>query len=352
MAIVKIENQKLVELTKTTFADEHIREASDLQKYIASSIEILDKDLFVICTEFSNWEDSKRRIDILCIDREANLVVIELKRTEDGGHMELQSLRYAAMVAGTQYQDIVQIHSEYLKKEGMKEIDGAVRILNFLGWEEPKEQDFANDVRIILISADFSKELTTSILWLNERDIDIQCVRIKPYKDINSLYLDIQQIIPLPEAADFQVKQKEKAAEERKARRETNKRDKTKYDITIQAEKKNKLNKREAMFFVIDSAINKVKINPEDLFELTGGNSAWSVIDEEVNKKEDFDEKCRKKNSKYDASRWFNKDEQLFRLNRKTYAYTNQHGGDMKSVIDKIFDKFPQMDGQIEISID
>jgi hypothetical protein len=47
----------------------------------------------------SDWEDSSRSIDLLCIDKQANLVVIELKRTEDGGHMELQAIRYAAMVS-------------------------------------------------------------------------------------------------------------------------------------------------------------------------------------------------------------------------------------------------------------
>lgn len=30
----------------------------------------------------------------------ANLVIIELKCTQDGGHMELHAIRYAAMVAG------------------------------------------------------------------------------------------------------------------------------------------------------------------------------------------------------------------------------------------------------------
>lgn len=35
----------------------------------------------VIAEEFGEWEDSKRRIDLLGLDREANLVVIELKRT-------------------------------------------------------------------------------------------------------------------------------------------------------------------------------------------------------------------------------------------------------------------------------
>jgi RecB family endonuclease NucS len=32
-------------------------------------------------------QDSKRRVDLLALDRSGALVVIELKRTEDGGHL-------------------------------------------------------------------------------------------------------------------------------------------------------------------------------------------------------------------------------------------------------------------------
>ena len=37
----------------------------------------------VISEELSEWEDSRRRIDLLRLDQSANLVVIELKRTEN-----------------------------------------------------------------------------------------------------------------------------------------------------------------------------------------------------------------------------------------------------------------------------
>ena len=47
----------------------------------------------VLTEEFRDWQDSYRRIDLIGLDKEANLVVIELKHSEDGGHMELQALR-------------------------------------------------------------------------------------------------------------------------------------------------------------------------------------------------------------------------------------------------------------------
>jgi hypothetical protein len=43
---------------------------------------------------------------------------------------------------------------------------------------------------MVLASADFSKELTTAVLWLNERDLDIQCVRLKPYDSPEGLLID------------------------------------------------------------------------------------------------------------------------------------------------------------------
>ena len=114
MAIYKLQGNKITELEQTTFSNERIDEARDLQKFIINSIETIDKDLFVISSEFGDWEDSRRRIDILCIDKDANLVVVELKRTEDGGHMELQSIRYAAMVANMTFEKAVKAHTKYL----------------------------------------------------------------------------------------------------------------------------------------------------------------------------------------------------------------------------------------------
>jgi len=67
----------------------------------------------VVAEEFGEWTDGQRRIDLLGIDKEANLVVIELKRTIDGGHMDLQALRYAAMVSTMTFARLVEIYTEY-----------------------------------------------------------------------------------------------------------------------------------------------------------------------------------------------------------------------------------------------
>ena len=88
-----------------------MRERQDLQRLLRSQIEIVSPDTLIISEEFSQWEDSNRRIDLLGIDKNANLVVIELKRTEDGGHMELQSIRYAAMISAMTFERAVEVYA-------------------------------------------------------------------------------------------------------------------------------------------------------------------------------------------------------------------------------------------------
>jgi hypothetical protein len=64
-------------------------ERADLQRLLRDNIKALSEDLLVVAEEFGEWEDARRRIDLLAVDKAGRLVVIELKRTDDGGHMEL-----------------------------------------------------------------------------------------------------------------------------------------------------------------------------------------------------------------------------------------------------------------------
>ncbi len=209
MPIYEITRSAIRKLTETKFSAAGVKERSDLQRLLRTHIEVISPDTLVISEEFGEWDDSRRRVDLLGLDRDANLVVIELKRTEDGGHMELQAIRYAAMVSALTFEKVVDVFSAYLRRIDSSD-DARDKILEFLGWEDPDEDGFARNVRIVLASAEFSKELTTAVIWLNEQGLDIRCVRMQPYDDGGRLLVDVQQVIPLPEAAAYQVQVREK----------------------------------------------------------------------------------------------------------------------------------------------
>jgi Domain of unknown function (DUF4268) len=219
MAIFEIASDNIRTIEETTFGAAGIRERADLQRLLRKQIEIISPDTLIVAEEFCEFEDAKRRIDLLGVDTEANLVVIELKRSEDGGHMELQAIRYAAMVSTMTFDKVVDVYADFQRRIGSG-ADARKTLLDFLDWDEPDEDEFAQDVRIVLASAEFSKELTTAVLWLNQRDLDIRCVRIKPYADNGRVLIDVQQVIPLPEASEFVIGIKNKEQKSRQDRAE------------------------------------------------------------------------------------------------------------------------------------
>jgi len=214
MPIFELNSESISRVKRTSFSQEGIKERNDLQRLLRDQIDLLAEDVMVLAEEFHDWADSNRSIDLLCLDTDARLVVVELKRTSDGGHMELQALRYAAMVSTMIFDQAVKAHEQYLQNRNI-ESDARTALLDFLGWEEPDEERFGSDVRIVLVSEGFSKEITTAVMWLNERDLNIRCVRLTPYNADGRVLLDIQQIIPLPEAEDFQIKIREKEQKKR-----------------------------------------------------------------------------------------------------------------------------------------
>ncbi|MCC6227725.1 MAG: hypothetical protein IT432_00680 [Phycisphaerales bacterium] len=226
MAIYRMNADSLQSLQKTTFSGQGIRERFDLQRLLRDNIGVITNPdnlekpgVLIIAEEFSSWDDSKRRIDLLGIDSNANLLVFELKRDEDGGHMELQAIRYAAMVRTMTFEQAVAHYQDYLdtRESGA---DARQRLLDFLAWDEPQEGRFAQEVRIVLVAADFGKELTSSVLWLNECKLDIRCVRLMPYSNGDQVILDVQQILPLPEASEYMMRIRDKTIAVREAIRE------------------------------------------------------------------------------------------------------------------------------------
>jgi hypothetical protein len=257
MPIYVFKDKQVVEVKSTQFGLEGIYERTDLQAALRDKITVISPDTLVIAEEFSEWTEGARRVDLLGIDKQLNLVIIELKRDETGAHMELQALRYAAMVSTMTFKKVVEIYGRYLERHSIEK-NAEEDILNFLDWNEPSEEQFPADIRIVLVSGDFSKELTTTVMWLNERDLDIRCVRVQPYRLGEELLLNIEQIIPLPEAEEYQVKVREQAEAQRAAAR-SNSKDKTRYQFHEKI-----YNKRQLVLAIVTCYLKK---HPEVTFE-------------------------------------------------------------------------------------
>src|SRR5690606_17774997 len=140
-------------------------------------------------------------------------------------------------------------------------------ILDFLSLDGPEEASFGQDVRIVVASADFSKPLTATVLWLIDRGIDIRCIRMVPHRlgedGAGRLLINFEQIIPVPEASDYQVQFARKIQRQREERATS--RDLRRFDLRVQGRAYPNLQKNRAVYHLVAALIRDAGVSPEDI---------------------------------------------------------------------------------------
>lgn len=338
MALLELKDKSLRLLDRADFSALGILERQDLQAVLRDHIHVIVPDSLVIAEEFSAWDRSARRIDLLCVDRNARLVVVELKRTSDSEVVDLQALRYAAMVSRMTFDEAVDAYRAYLIKRGI-DTDARAALLGFLSWSDPSDGRFAGDVRIVLAATDFDPEVTSTVLWLNEREVDIICVRLQPYVLNNSIILDVRQIIPLPEAADYQIQIRQKQREARVAADHAI--DRTRYDFSAAGTRQSSLSKREVVLATVRHLISTGATLEQ--VETAAGRRIFVSVDGKI-QGELFRAALTnlRPGDPIFPKRYFTADNQLFHSNDRTYALTNQWtGATMETLAAALAMRFP-----------
>lgn len=200
-----------------TFISLDMWERRHIQQWVRTAPEVLGEELLIVSEEFDRFEGSRDRLDLLALDRNGNLVVIELKRDSAAGYADLQAVRYAAMVSAMTLDDLVPYYlayrAKYCPSEELSPDDARSQLESFVAAEEFDE--LSNRPRIILCSEGFSQELTTTVLWLREFKLDVTCVRITPYKIGSQVAIVPTRIIPLQEARQYLVQVQQKQEREK-----------------------------------------------------------------------------------------------------------------------------------------
>lgn len=142
-----------------------------------------------------------------------------------------------------------------------------------------------------------------------------------PYRLGSSLILDVQQIIPLPEATDFQVQIRQKQREMRAAAAQSS--DWTRYDVTTEEGSHEALYKRGVVLAAIRQLIKR-KYTPTEI-EAAAGRHLFEVAEGSIDGEEFKSELSKRRpNDPIAAKRFFIADDQLFHADGNTYALTNQ----------------------------
>lgn len=203
----------VVKLDPRLFRDLHLREREHLQEWIAKNPEMLGEELLIIQKEFDGFNETNERLDLLALDKKGGLVIIENKLDDTGRDVVWQALKYASYCSTLTTSQILKIYQDYLDRWQQGE-EAKQNLVDFL---ERNEDDLLlnrNDQRIIFVANNYRKEVTSTVLWLLDHRIQVQCFRATPYSMGDDIFLQVEQIIPLPETQQYMIDVKEKEKEE------------------------------------------------------------------------------------------------------------------------------------------
>lgn len=196
---------------ETEFKSQNLLERQNLAKWIELNPSILGEELMIVTTEYDRFDKTNERLDLLSIDKEGNLVIIELKRDDSGKNVDLQAIKYAAYCSTLSLFDLIEMYIRYQNQKNivLSQEEARKAILNFIDNDDFEE--FNDRPRIILVAKEFRPEVTASVLWLRKFAIDITCVKWDPYElSDGQMAINSSVLIPLPEARDFVIQAERK----------------------------------------------------------------------------------------------------------------------------------------------
>ena len=195
------EDKQSQAINETEFSHLGFQERRDIQEWVAANPSILGEDLLIIGKEFSGFDRTNERLDLLAVDPDGKLVIIELKRDDSGTDAYWQAIKYASYFQKTSAEEVVGILANH---DGSNTEEAVQKLREHL--DEDDLGSLNNDQRIILASHRFAPEVTSAALWLNGKLPNlITCVQLTPYLDGESMYVHANTIIPVPGAEDYMV---------------------------------------------------------------------------------------------------------------------------------------------------
>jgi len=195
-----------------SFSDVGALEVQHIERWVTAKPDLLGEQLLVITTQFSGFDKTRDRPDVLALDEAGKLVVIELKRESDS-RQDLQALRYAAYSATLGIDDLVELFIAQRSRHGeeLTEAEAREAFADHAAEADVDELDEDEKPRIILVAKEFPVGVTATCLWLRENyELDISCIQLMPYMLDGRLLIASSVLIPLPEASVYTVQRDRK----------------------------------------------------------------------------------------------------------------------------------------------
>lgn len=224
MFTVDPQSNRIKAVKTKTFSELKLTERNHLQEWLAHTPNSLGEELLIIQKEFAGFDDTNERLDLLALDKNGNLVIIENKLDDSGRDVVWQAMKYASYCSSLSKMQVVDIYQQYLNRYHRavsdienQPLEASEQICEFLDAPDLDEVklNLGSSQRIVLVAANFRKEVTSTAVWLLGQGVDVKCIKVTPYTLDGQLIVNFEQIIPTPEEAELTIGIKAKEAEEK-----------------------------------------------------------------------------------------------------------------------------------------
>ena len=192
---------------------------AQLEKWLIENPALAGEPLLILGSQLAEFAEDKDRLDVLAVDKQGEIVLVELKVDGQFRLTDLQALAYAAGYAGMRMDHFAEILRKRLEREGHSSATVELAkevIVDFVDvLDEFDEWQPSKRVRIKLLAPGYPKRVLQTVKWLGEvYGMPIEAIQVQLYDDGAGRYqLTFERLLPLKSDDVFDLTVK--AAEER-----------------------------------------------------------------------------------------------------------------------------------------
>ena len=187
----------------------------DLEAQIVNHPELLGEELLVLGSQLAEFAEDRDRLDVLAVDRDGELVLVELKVDDAFRVTDLQALAYAgaystaspAQLARTFARSFADTSDDSSIEQARKEITTFVSNLDeFEDWQPSRQ------VRIKLVAPSFPARVLATVKWLGDvYGMPIEVIQAQLFSDqvTGHHILTFKRLLPVKSDREFDLKVRE-----------------------------------------------------------------------------------------------------------------------------------------------
>lgn len=228
--VFSVQGASATKATPIGLAAAGLKERQHLQEWVIEHPEVLGPDVKIVAFEFGSWAAhtgavERDRLDVLALDGDGRLMVVELKRDKAPDTVDMQALKYAALVSRFTRGDLDQVHARYLTKKRGEVVNAAAAGAELDEWATITE-DTLRLPRLVLMASEFPKTVTATVVFLHQQlGLDVQLLAFQAYQTASEVLITVSRHYPPPDIEEFVLSPEVNAERQLRTEKQTRQRE-------------------------------------------------------------------------------------------------------------------------------